>query len=214
METRTTCLSFRHRKPLTAYEPFGQADALSRLIATHSPPEEDVIIAKIARDINAIFHENVKRSPVTAKDVARATAEDDTLRQVLDHIAHNNWPKKPSSAIASYAHLRNDLSTQQGCLLFGSRIIIPRSLQPQSLKILHEGHPGINRMESLARSYVFCTRINEDLENWFAPVPIVKKPPSHQSKTRSARGPAQTHHGLDPHRRCRSAWSRNRRRLL
>ncbi|XGW17401.1 hypothetical protein V3C99_002198 [Haemonchus contortus] len=143
---------------------FGQAEALSRLIATQSPPEEDVIIAKIARDINAIFHENVNRLPVTAKDVARATAEDDTLRQVLDHIAHNNRPKKPSSTIASYAHLRNDLSNKQGCLLFGSRIIIPRSLQPQTLKMLHEGHPGINRMKSLARSYVFWTRINEDLE--------------------------------------------------
>uniref|UniRef100_A0A7I4YDC0 RT_RNaseH domain-containing protein n=1 Tax=Haemonchus contortus TaxID=6289 RepID=A0A7I4YDC0_HAECO len=85
---------------------FGQVDALSRLTATQSPPEEDVIIAKIAYDITAIFHENVNRLPVTAKDVARATAEDDPLRQVLDHIALNNWPKKPSSAIASYAHLQ------------------------------------------------------------------------------------------------------------
>uniref|UniRef100_W6NQT5 RNA-directed DNA polymerase n=1 Tax=Haemonchus contortus TaxID=6289 RepID=W6NQT5_HAECO len=143
---------------------FEQADAFSCLIATQSPPEEEDIIAKIARDINAIFHENVNRLPVTAKDVARATAEDDTLRQVLEHIAHNNWPKKPSSAIASYAHLRNDPSTQQGCLLFESRIIIPRSPQPQTLKMLHEGHPRINRMKSLARRYVFWTRINEDLE--------------------------------------------------
>ncbi|PIO74254.1 hypothetical protein TELCIR_03744 [Teladorsagia circumcincta] len=143
---------------------FGQADALSRLISAQSPPKEDVIIAKIARDVNAIFHDNVSRLPVTAKDVAHATAEGDCLRQVLDHVAHNNWSKKPSPAVASYAHLRNDLSTQQGCLVFGSRIIIPPSLQPIVMRMLHEGHPGMNRMKALARSYVFWTKINDDLE--------------------------------------------------
>nr|CDJ84873.1 uncharacterized protein K02A2.6-like [Haemonchus contortus] len=99
---------------------FGQADALSRLISAQSPPEEDVIIATIARDVNAIFRDNVNRLPVTAEDVARATAEDDCLRQVLDHVVHNKWPKKLSPTVANYAHLRNDLSTQQGCLLFGA----------------------------------------------------------------------------------------------
>ncbi|PIO74864.1 integrase core domain protein [Teladorsagia circumcincta] len=143
---------------------FGQADALSRLISAQSPPEEDVIIAKIAGDVNAIFHDNVSRLPVTAKDVARATAEDDCLRQVLDHVVHNNWPKKPSPIVANYAHLRNDLSTQQGGLLFGSRIIIPPALQPIVMKALHEGHPGMNRMKALARSHVFWTKINDDLE--------------------------------------------------
>uniref|UniRef100_A0A7I4XT76 RNA-directed DNA polymerase n=1 Tax=Haemonchus contortus TaxID=6289 RepID=A0A7I4XT76_HAECO len=116
---------------------FGQADALSRLISAQSPPEEDVIIATVARDVNAIFRDNVNRLPVTAEDVARATAEDDCLRQVLDHVVHNNWPKKLSPTVANYAHLRNDLSTQQGCLLFGSRIIIPLVLQPTC----HESAP-------------------------------------------------------------------------
>nr|CDJ95324.1 RNA-directed DNA polymerase (reverse transcriptase) and Integrase domain containing protein [Haemonchus contortus] len=143
---------------------FGQADALSRLIFAQSPPEEDVIIATIARDVNAIFRDNVNRLPVTAEDVARATAEDDCLRQVLDHVVHNNWPKKLPPTVANYAHLRNDLSTQQGCLLFGSRIIIPLVLQPTVMRALHEGHPGMNRMKALARSYVFWTKINDDLE--------------------------------------------------
>ncbi|PIO58024.1 integrase core domain protein, partial [Teladorsagia circumcincta] len=30
--------------------------------------------------------------------------------------------------------------------------------------MLHEGHPGMNRMKALARSYVFWTKINDDLE--------------------------------------------------
>ncbi|PIO70934.1 hypothetical protein TELCIR_07185 [Teladorsagia circumcincta] len=138
---RLTLLAYDFDIEYRSTTSFGQADALSRLISAQSPPEEDVIIAKIARDVNAIFHDNVSRLPVTAKDVARATAEDDCLRQVLDHVVHNNWSKKPSPTVASYAHLRNDLSTQQGCLVF-----------------------GMNRMKALARSYVFWTKINDDLE--------------------------------------------------
>ncbi|PIO75566.1 hypothetical protein TELCIR_02378 [Teladorsagia circumcincta] len=73
---------------------FGQTDALSCLIAAQSPPEEDVVIAKIAHDINTSFNDNVNRLSVTAKEVAHVTAEDDTLRQVLGALTHNNWPKK------------------------------------------------------------------------------------------------------------------------
>ncbi|PIO53407.1 hypothetical protein TELCIR_25259, partial [Teladorsagia circumcincta] len=164
VEKEGLALVYAVRKFHRSTTSFGQADALSRLISAQSPPEEDVIIAKIARDVNAIFHDNVSRLPVTAKDVARATAEDDCLSQVLDHVVHNNWPKKPSPTVANYAHLRSDLSTQQGCLLFGSRIIIPPALQPTVMKALHEGHPGMNRMKALARSHVFWTKINDDLE--------------------------------------------------
>ncbi|PIO53612.1 hypothetical protein TELCIR_25047, partial [Teladorsagia circumcincta] len=161
---RLTLLAYDFNIEYRSTTSFGQADALSRLISAQSPPEEDVIIARIARDVNAIFHDNFSRLPVTAKDVARASAEDDCLRQVLDHVVHNNWPKKPTPTVASCAHLRNDLPTQQGCLLFGSRIIIPPSLQPTVMRMLHEGHPGMNWMKALARSYVFWTKINDDLE--------------------------------------------------
>ncbi|PIO77100.1 integrase core domain protein [Teladorsagia circumcincta] len=164
---RLTLLAYDFDIEYRSTTSFGQADADLTdldLISAQSPPEEDVIIAKIARDVNAIFHDNVSRLPVTAKDVARATTEDDCLSQVLDHVVHNNWSKKPSPTVANYAHLRSDLSTQQGCLLFGSRIIIPPALQPTVMRALHEGHPGINRMKALARSHVFWTKINDDLE--------------------------------------------------
>ena len=52
-------------------------------------------------------------------------------------------------------HLRLlELSTEAGCLLWGSRVVIPVLLQKKILEELHDVHPGICRMKALARSYV------------------------------------------------------------
>ena len=51
------------------------------------------------------------------------------------------------------------------CLLWGARVIVPRSLQPKVLDEIHEGHPGISRVKSFfARSYVWWPTLNSDLE--------------------------------------------------
>uniref|UniRef100_A0A7I4YW06 Reverse transcriptase domain-containing protein n=1 Tax=Haemonchus contortus TaxID=6289 RepID=A0A7I4YW06_HAECO len=82
-----------------------QADALSRLIATHSPQGEDVIMARIARDMNDIFHKNVNRLPVTAKNVARTTAEE-TL--------YDKYTFKSPTTIGQRNHNRQSLVTLIG----------------------------------------------------------------------------------------------------
>ena len=44
-------------------------------------------------------------------------------------------------------------------------MIIPESLQPQVLKSLHENHPGISRMKSIARSYFWWSGLEKDIED-------------------------------------------------
>ena len=46
------------------------------------------------------------------------------------------------------------MSIEEGCLFWGMRVIIPTKLQNRLLKELHNEHPGISRMKSIARSYM------------------------------------------------------------
>ncbi|XP_026570688.1 uncharacterized protein K02A2.6-like, partial [Pseudonaja textilis] len=57
-------------------------------------------------------------------------------------------------------------SSLQGCLLWGTRVVIPTSLRTRVLEALHEGHPGIVRMEALACSYVWWPGLDEDVVRW------------------------------------------------
>ncbi len=51
-----------------------------------------------------------------------------------------------------FADRRNELTVDEGCLLWGIRVIVPKSLREKLFQELHQDHPGATRMKSVARS--------------------------------------------------------------
>ena len=64
------------------------------------------------------------------------------------------WHRSHNEQTEPYYLCREELSIQDGCLLRGSRVVVPPAGREAVLELLHEGHPGVSRMRSLARSYV------------------------------------------------------------
>ena len=130
-------------------------DALSRLPSTEL--FMDVLY------INQLIPSNL---PLNFSIVAEQTSKDPVLSKVME-ITRMGWPSHPtglSDSVKCFFRLRNSLTIDQECLLFGSKVVVPSSLRSQVLDLLHDCHPGIVRMKMLARSCVWWPNIDSDIE--------------------------------------------------
>ncbi|XP_060539010.1 uncharacterized protein K02A2.6-like [Pantherophis guttatus] len=106
--------------------------------------------------------------PLSASDIATHSAKDPILRRVLDWV-RRGWPPGSVGPEFKPYHVRqHELSVQRGCLLWGNRVVVPAKLQQRVLESLHEGHPGIARMKSLGRSYVWWPNFDQAATLWVA----------------------------------------------
>ena len=137
----------------------GNADGLSRL-PINSPASE----ADADGDAVDTFHmSQFDPLPVTAEQVRRETRCDPTLAAVYQAVQTVDFSNCTDHQ--PYYHRRSELSSHQGCLLWGACVIIPPSLQRNVLDELHSSHCGIVPTKELARSYVWWPKIDHDIES-------------------------------------------------
>jgi transposase InsO family protein len=146
----------------------GNADALSRLPAGEDPvfdQEEE------EEDIDTVCAIKTIAQQLKLSDIGlqKATEKDPVLSQVM-RFTREGWPPKDTSAEArsqddvnAFRKIADSLTISNGCLLYGLRVVIPTTLQPQVLNLLHLGHFGIERMKQLARTAVYWPCIDADI---------------------------------------------------
>ena len=93
------------------------------------------------------------------------TDRDPVLAKVK-HYTQNVWPATVTDEqLQPYSNKRDELSLEDGILLWGSRVVVPPQARDTVIEEAHAAHIGIARMKSLTRQFVWWPKIDSDLES-------------------------------------------------
>lgn len=135
----------------------------------------------LATELSVNYTSLINDLPVTAPQIAQATRTDPVLAKAMQ-MTMSGWPSHcPDPQLQPYFNRRDQLSVDQGCILWGARVIIPSKFREKLLQEMHSTHLGIVRMKSLARSYLWWPGLDGSIEimvNACGPCQAVQKKPS------------------------------------
>ena len=138
------------------------ADALSRL-PLHTTSVDPPVPAE-----TILVLEQLSESPITVFQIRSWTRKDPILSRVVRYTL-SGWPStlNPSeSGLKPFYNRRLELSTQDGVLLWGYRVIVPPAGRNNILQELHTCHPGIGDMKTLARMFVWWPCMDSDIDTF------------------------------------------------
>eukprot|EP00731_Ephydatia_muelleri_P018626 Em0011g666a len=128
----------RHHKPVP----------ISRLCAQWS--KETPSSTPLPGDTVLMLEALDSSSPVTSAAIKSWTDKDPVLSRVRGFVLYGNW--EPVEQDANFKPFKNrelELSVQDGCILWGNRVVVPKQGRKAVLGMLHDSHPGITKMKAL-----------------------------------------------------------------
>ena len=99
-------------------------------------------------------------------NIRQETAKDHILCELKEVIVHG-WPdrvKELPNQLRPYWSFRDELAVEDGLILKGERVVIPKTIQEHLLTQLHMGHQGIEKTKLRAKDCVYWLDITKDIE--------------------------------------------------
>ena len=147
------------------------ADAASRYPSSYSELASSSLLSTIDLDEvafnSALSHDASDLMSISWNEVVDESCRDETLF-VLKDVMKKGFPNTIQSlpdCIKPFWNLREALSlTEDGVVLYGDRVVIPKLLQERALEVLHAAHQGASGMEARAQTVVFWPGISSDIQ--------------------------------------------------
>lgn len=142
------------------------ADTLSRAYLNDGENEVRALKVDMLREFPDKIIEEVKEHTKNSKE----------MQTLLDYVI-SGWPKRNDvpSEFKVYYDIRDTLSHQDGILLKGERIIIPKTLREDVKARLHAAHMGYDSLTRRARRTVYWPAMGEQIRQMTERCPVCQE---------------------------------------
>ena len=149
--------AYRYELDYRAGSANSNADCLSRLPI-------NALLGDYSVAGNVVNMMDLIQAPVTVAEVRVETRKDPVMSRVYE-LTMEGWGNHTAVAeLKPYFNKRDELSCEDGVVLWGNRVVIPSKLRSKVLEELHQTHVGIVRMLALARGFIWWPNLDEDVE--------------------------------------------------
>ena len=143
------------------------AGALSRAPLPHS--ENDFHNAASVEEQVLEIISQLPASKDYLKLYSQTQASDPVCCQLIQ-FCHNGWPIrnqiKGELLRIRYWNTRSELTICDGLLLYGTHIVVPKSLQQEILRKIHQGHQGIEKCRLRVSTSVWLPGVSREMESF------------------------------------------------
>ena len=101
-------------------------------------------------------------------EIRTATAKDKTCQNIMKRI-NDGWPAHSSALhkdVRPYFSVKDELVCENGVIMKGHRVVVPKECRKAILKKLHSSHVGIEATKRRAHDTVYWDTINRDIEEY------------------------------------------------